>query len=165
MGKDSSFDVVSKVDLNIISECVQVALKEITNRYDFRGTDTAIELDQKTGELSLQSADEFKVQAAYDVLATRLAKRGVPLKNFDPQKVESALGGTARQKVKIIQGIPSDKAREIVAALKKTKLKVQAAIQGDQLRISSAKKDLLQEAISFLKGEDFGLQLQFENYR
>ncbi|HBL18941.1 MAG: YajQ family cyclic di-GMP-binding protein [Elusimicrobia bacterium GWA2_69_24] len=165
MANDYSFDVVSKVDLNLVSECIQVALKEIVNRFDFKGTNSNIELDPKALEIIIQSSDEYKVGAVYDVLCMRMAKRCMPLKNFEPQKIEAALGGTARQKVKIISGIPSDKAREIVAAVKKAGLKAQVAIQGDQVRVSSRSKDVLQEAISFLKGQDFKLQLQFENYR
>lgn len=165
MGKDFSFDVVSKVDMNTIGECVQVALKEVTNRYDFRGTDSKIELLKKEFHIKLQSADEYKVTALLDILNMRMAKRGLPLKNFTPEKVEDALGGTAKMKLKITQGIPSDKAKEIVKAIKKTGMKVQAAIQKDQLRVSSRSKDTLQDAIEFLKGKDFGLSLQFENYR
>ncbi|MFH2203306.1 MAG: YajQ family cyclic di-GMP-binding protein [Elusimicrobiota bacterium] len=165
MAKEFSFDVVSKVDMHAIGDCVQVALKEIGNRYDFRGTKSTIEYDQKAAVLTLQSTDDFKVKALLDVLNMRLAKRELPLKNFVDEKVESALGGTARMLVKITQGIPSDKAKEIVKELKKTKLKVQASIQKDQLRVTAKSKDELQEAISFLKGKDFGLALQFENYR
>jgi len=165
MAKDFSFDVVSKVDMHAISDCVQVAQKEITNRYDFRGTNSTIEYDLKAETLTLKSSDEFKVNALKDVLDMRLAKRGIPLKNFTSEKVESALGGTARMLVKITQGIPTDKGKEIVKEIKKTGLKVQAAIQQDQLRVSSRSKDVLQEAIDFLKGKDFGVSLQFENYR
>jgi len=113
----------------------------------------------------LESSDEFKLRALFDVLAARLAKRGIPLKNFDPQKAESSLGGRARQVVKITQGIPSDKAREIVAEIKKSGLKVQPSVQGDQLRVTSRSRDALQQAIAFLKGKDFKIDLQFTNYR
>lgn len=165
MAKEFSFDVVSKVDMHAINDCVQVALKEIGNRFDFRGTDSRIEYDQKAGLIKLQSADEFKVKAVLDVLNMRLAKRGLPLKNFSSEKVEEALGGTAKMLIKITQGIPSEKAKEIVKDVKKTGMKVQAAIQKDQLRVSGRSKDALQEAISYLKGQDYGLSLQFENYR
>ncbi|MFH1723968.1 MAG: YajQ family cyclic di-GMP-binding protein [Elusimicrobiota bacterium] len=165
MAKDSSFDVVSRVDMNLVTESVHVALKEIGNRYDFRGTDSAIDLDAKALVLTLRSSDEYKVKALFDVLTTRMAKRGLPLKNFTPQKFEEALGGTVRQKVTITQGVPTEKARAIVAAVKKAGIKVQVAIQGDQVRVSGRSKDLLQEAISLLKEKDFGLALQFENYR
>lgn len=165
MADEFSFDVVSKVNLQFVHEGVQTALKEILNRYDFKDTDSSIEFNEKELSLTLQSKDEHRLKALLDVLLMRLAKRGVPLKNFSPQKMESALGGTARQLVKVTQGIPSDKAREIVAEVKKSGLKVQASVQGDQLRVASRSKDVLQQAIVLLKGKDFGLDLQFTNYR
>jgi uncharacterized protein YajQ (UPF0234 family) len=162
---DFSFDVVSKVDLNVIEEAINVAKKEVTNRYDFKDSSPDIQLMQKENVIKLICSDEYKVKALYDVLLTRLSKRGVPLKNFQPQKIESALGGTAKQEVKIQQGIPADKAKEIVKLIKDSKLKATAAIQGDQLRVSSASKDTLQQIIALLKGHDFGVELQFMNYR
>lgn len=165
MADEFSFDVVSKVNLQFVSEGVQTALKEIINRYDFKDTDSGIEFNEKELSLTLQSKDEHRLKALLDILLMRLGKRGVPLKNFQPQKIESALGGTARQLVKITQGIPSDKAREIVAEVKKSGLKVQPSVQGDQLRVTSRSKDILQQAIVFLKGKDFGVDLQFTNYR
>ena len=154
---DYSFDVVSKVDLNIISEAVNATGKEIANRYDFKGTNSTLELNEKDNEL--------KVAALRDVLFTRLAKRGVALKNLTQGKVESALGGNAKQIIKIQQGIPSDKAKEISKYIKDAKLKVAASIQGDQLRVSSKSKDELQATIGKLGEKDFGLDLQFTNYR
>ncbi len=162
---DFSFDVVSKVDLNIIEEAISVAKKEIANRYDFKDSNPNIELLSKDNLIKLSCSDEYKVKALYDVLLTRLSKKGVALKNFQPQKIESALGGTAKQEVKIQQGIPSEKAKEIVKIIKEAKLKVTASIQGDQLRVISASKDALQDTINLLKGRDFGLELQFTNYR
>ncbi len=162
---DFSFDVVSKVDLNIIEEAISVAKKEIANRYDFKDSNPNIELLAKDNLIKLSCSDEYKVKALYDVLLTRLSKKGVALKNFQPQKIESALGGTAKQEVKIQQGIPSEKAKEIVKIIKDAKLKVTASIQGDQLRVTSASKDALQDSIGLLKGKDFGLELQFTNYR
>lgn len=162
---DFSFDVVSKVDLNIIEEAISVAKKEIANRYDFKDSNPSIELLAKDNLIKLSCSDEYKVKALYDVLLTRLSKKGVALKNFQPQKIESALGGTAKQEVKIQQGIPSEKAKEIVKIIKESKLKVTASIQGDQLRVVSASKDALQDSIGLLKGKDFGLELQFTNYR
>jgi uncharacterized protein YajQ (UPF0234 family) len=162
---DFSFDVVSKVDLNIIEEAISVAKKEIANRYDFKDSNPNIELLAKDNLIKLSCSDEYKVKALYDVLLTRLSKKGVALKNFQPQKIESALGGTAKQEVKIQQGIPADKAKEIVKTIKEAKLKVAASIQGDQLRVTSASKDALQDSITLLKGNDFGLELQFTNYR
>ena len=162
---DFSFDVVSKVDLNLIEEAISVAKKEIANRYDFKDSNPNIELLSKDNLIKLSCSDEYKVKALYDVLLTRLSKKGVALKNFQPQKIESALGGTAKQEVKIQQGIPSEKAKEIVKIIKEAKLKVTASIQGDQLRVISASKDALQDTINLLKGRDFGLELQFTNYR
>lgn len=162
---DFSFDVVSKVDLNIIEEAISVAKKEIANRYDFKDSNPNIELLTKENLIKLSCSDEYKVKSLYDVLLTRLSKKGVALKNFQPQKIEAALGGTAKQEVKIQQGIPADKAKEIVRTVKDAKLKVNASIQGDQLRVTSASKDALQDTISLLQGKDFGLELQFTNYR
>ncbi len=165
MAQDFSFDVVSKVDLHVVEECVQAAIKEIGTRFDFKGSVSKIEFDQKGPALSVTADDEFKLKSVHDILNTRLAKRGLPLKNFAPQKIEAALGGSVRQAVKVQQGIPSDKAKEIVAAIKKSGLKVQASIQGDQLRVSSKSKDALQQAIALLKAGSFGVELQFTNYR
>lgn len=162
---DYSFDIVSKVDLNIISEAVTAANKEIANRYDFKGTASSIELNQKENELKLASSDEFKVNTLRDIIFTRIAKRGVPLKNMQAQKIESALGGNAKQTVKIQQGIPAEKAKQISKAIKDAKLKVSASIQGDQLRVSSKSKDELQNTMALLRGQDFGVELQFTNYR
>ena len=162
---DYSFDVVSKVDLNVISEAVSAANKEITNRYDFKGTNSNIELNQKDNELKLASSDEYKVNTLRDIIFTRMAKRGIALKNLVPQKIENALGGNAKQTVKIQQGIPADKAKEITKTIKEAKLKVTASIQGDQLRVCSKSKDELQAVIALLKGHDFGVDLQFTNYR
>lgn len=162
---DFSFDVVSKVDLNIIEEAISVAKKEVSNRYDFKDSNPEMQLLQKENVIKLTCSDEYKVKALYDVLLTRLSKRGVALKNFQPQKIESALGGTAKMDVKIQQGIPADKAKEIVRLIKDNKLKASASIQGDQLRVTSASKDTLQQVIALLKGNDFGVELQFTNYR
>jgi cyclic-di-GMP-binding protein len=165
MASEFSFDVVSKVNMQFVSEGVTAALKEIVNRYDFKDTNSTIELNEKDGFLTLQSKDEYKMKALVDVLAMRLAKRGLPMKNFVPQSIETALGGTVRQKLTITQGIPSDKAKEIVAEIKKAGIKVQASIQGDQLRVTSKSKDLLQDTMTFLKGKNFEIDLQFTNYR
>jgi cyclic-di-GMP-binding protein len=165
MANEFSFDVVSKIDMNAVNDAINIANKEIGNRYDFKGSNSQITLDEKNNSLQLSSKDEYMVKALYDVLLGRLAKRGVPLKNFNPEKIESALGDTAKQTVKIQQGIPSDKAKEIVKAIKDQKLKVNTSIQGEQLRVTSRSKDDLQGVITFLKGRDFGLELQFDNYR
>jgi len=165
MAQEFSFDAMSKVDTNLVAECVQVAMKEVSNRFDFKGMVANAEFNPKELALTLTAQDEFKLKSLWDVVSMRLAKRGLPLKNFKLQRVEAALGGTARQAVKVQQGIPSDKAKEIVAELKKSGLKVGSAIQGDQVRVSGRSKDELQAALALLKGKDFGLELQFGNYR
>lgn len=165
MASDFSFDAVSKVNLTFVSEAIDTAMKEINNRFDFKDSGSSVALDAKTLELTLQSKDEYKVKAVWDIVAMRLAKRGLPLKNFEAGEPELALGQTARLKVKVTQGIPSDKAKEITAALKKSGLKVQGTIQGAQLRITSKSKDALQEAMRFLRTQDFKVDLQFENFR
>ena len=165
MADEFSFDVVSKVDLNVVDECVQVAMKEIANRYDLKGANASIEHDKKAGKLTLAAADEYKVNAVYDILTGRMAKRGLPLKNLERGKIEQALGQTARQVVTVKQGIPTDKAKEIVAAIKAAKLKVNASIQGDQLRVTSKSKDELQNAMARMRASDWGVELQFNNFR
>ena len=160
---DSSFDIVSSVDLQEVKNAIAQAMKEIQTRFDLKGTSSTIEL---TGEeLTLASADEFKLKAVRDVLEGRLVKRNVPLKALTFGEVEKALGGTARQKITLQKGIPTDKAREIVKVIKGSKLKVQAAIQGDQLRVSGKNRDDLQGVIRLLKGTDLGIDMQFTNYR
>jgi uncharacterized protein YajQ (UPF0234 family) len=165
MPSDFSFDVVSKVDMHAVEDGFNTAVKELGQRYDFRGSAAKIEFDQKAATFTLTCEDEMKMRALYDMLQTRLAKRNVPLKNLQAQKIESALGGNLRQVIKIQQGIPSDKAKEITAEIKKSGLKVQPSIQADQLRVTSRSKDSLQEVMTFLRSKDFGVDLQFTNYR
>ena len=165
MANDLSFDVVSKVEYTVVDEAIAIAMKEVINRYDFKDSKSEINFDKKNNSITLQSCDDYKVKALYDVLLTKLSKRGLPLKNFEPQKIESALGGTAKQAVKIQQGIPQDKAKEIVKAMKERKLKANISIQGDTLRVTSKSKDELQNVMSILRGEDFGIALQFDNFR
>jgi len=160
---ESSFDVVSSVDLQEVRNAVAQAMKEITTRFDLKGSGSDVSLQGE--ELVLTSADEFKLKAVRDVLETRLVKRNVPLKALSFGVVDKALGGTVRQKVALQKGIPTDKAREIVKLVKGTKLKVQAAIQGDQVRISGKNKDDLQAVMRSLKGADLGIDMQFTNYR
>jgi hypothetical protein len=160
---ESSFDVVSSVDLQEVRNAVAQAMKEITTRFDLKGSGSDVSLQGE--ELVLASADEFKLKAIRDVLETRLVKRNVPLKALSYGVVDKALGGTVRQKVSMQKGIPTDKAREIVKLVKNTKLKVQAAIQGDQVRISGKNKDDLQAVMKSLKAADFGIDMQFTNYR
>ncbi len=165
MPQDFSFDVVSKVDLQEVSNAVQQASKEIATRFDFRGSASKVEFSEKELELVLTSDDEHKMKSVVDILETKLVRRGVAVKAMEYGKVEPAAGGTVRQVAKIQQGIPSEKAKEIVRAIKDRKLKVQAAIQADQVRVSGRVKDELQSAMALLRERDFGLPLQFTNYR
>ena len=165
MPQDFSFDVVSKVDLQEVSNAVQQASKEIATRFDFRGSASKIEWNEKELKLTLASDDAYKLKSVVDILESRLVKRGVAIKALDFGKVEDAAGATVKQIVKVQQGIPSEKAKDIVKAIKDRKMKVQASIQADQVRVSGRNKDALQEVISLLKGGDFGLPLQFTNYR
>jgi uncharacterized protein YajQ (UPF0234 family) len=165
MAQDFSFDVVSEVDLNLVGESVQVAMREITNRFDFKTANASMELDAKTKKLIVRACDEMKIDNAIDILFMRMAKRGIPLKNFVKGKVESALGQTARMDVAIQSGIPADKAKEMVAAIKAAKLKVNASIQAEQLRVTSKSKDELQSAMVLLRQGNFGVELQFKNFR
>jgi uncharacterized protein YajQ (UPF0234 family) len=167
MANDYSFDAVSDVDLNLVSEVVQVAMKEISNRFDLKAANPSIELDAKEKKITVKASDEFKAEQVYDVLFTRLAKRGLSLKNFKKGKVEAALGQTGRIEIVIESGIPTDKAKKIQAALKEAKLKVNAQIQDAQLRVSSKSKDELQSAMALLRGGAAGweLDLQFKNFR
>ncbi|HJS59157.1 MAG TPA: YajQ family cyclic di-GMP-binding protein [Vicinamibacteria bacterium] len=160
---ENSFDVVSSVDLQEVKNAIGQAMKEIVNRFDLKGTGSNVELQGE--EILLTSSDDFKLKAVRDVLETRLVKRSVPLKALSYGEIEKALGGTARQKVSLQKGIPSDKAREIVKIVKGTKRKVQAAIQGDQVRISGKNRDDLQAVIQALRGSDLGIDMQFTNYR
>jgi uncharacterized protein YajQ (UPF0234 family) len=161
-----SFDVTSTIDLQEVDNAINQARKEIAQRYDFKGSKAAIELDQKNSVLTLTAEDKFKNGAVWEVLQTRMVRRNVPVKNLKPGDIEAAAGGTAKQTVTLQMGIPSETAREIVKAIKDAKMKkVQAAIQGDQLRISSPSKDDLQAAMQLLRSQDFGIALQFGNYR
>ena len=165
MAQEFSFDVVSKVDLQEVLNAVQQASKEIATRFDFRGSKSKVEWNEKELTLTMTSDDEGKLKSVKDILETRLVKRGVAVKSLDYQKVEPAAMGTVRQDVKIQQGIASEKAKEIVKTIKDRKLKVQAAIQADQVRVSGRAKDDLQEVMTILRAGDFGVPLQFTNYR
>ena len=165
MAQEFSFDVVSRVDLQEVGNAVQQSSKEMATRFDFRGSVSMIEWDDKALALTLTSDDAGKLKSVVDILETRLVKRGVAVKALDYGKVEPASGGAVRQVVKVQQGIPSEKAKAIVRSIKDRKLKVQAAIQSDQVRVSGRNKDDLQAVIALLKSDDFGLPLQFTNYR
>jgi hypothetical protein len=160
---DSSFDVVSSVDLQEVKNAISQAMKEITTRFDLKATGSDISLQGE--EIVITSADEFKMKAVRDVLETRLVKRNVPLKALTFGTMDKALGGTVRQKVLMQKGIPTDKAREIVKIVKGSKRKVQAAIQGEQVRISGKSRDDLQAVMQSLKAADLGIDMQFTNYR
>ena len=164
MASECSFDVVSRVDLEEVKNAVNQAVKEIGQRFDFKGSISRIELKDEA-LLTLTSDDEVKLKAVIDVLQSKLVKRGVSIRAMEYGKLEPAAKAAVRQEVKILQGIPPEKAKGLVKALKDAKLKVQAAIQGDQLRVSGKNKDDLQEAIALLKKNDQGLDLQFTNYR
>jgi len=157
MAQENSFDVVSKVDLQEVQNAVQQASKEIATRFDFRGSKSKIEWNDKELQLTLTSDDEHKLKSVVDILETKLVKRGIAVKSLDFQKVEPAAGATVRQIVKIQQGIPTEKAKAIVKAIKDSKIKVQASIQADQVRIAGKSRDDLQAVIALLKGDDFGL--------
>jgi hypothetical protein len=158
-----SFDVVSKVDPQEIDNAINQARKEIAQRFDFKGTDTRIEWE--AGEIRINSADAFKVKAAVEVLQSKLARRNVPLKAIDYGKVEPAAAGRAKQTLTVRQGIDADHARHLVKLIKDSKLKVQAQIQSDQVRVSAKKRDDLQAAIQLLRQQDFDLPLRYVNYR
>jgi cyclic-di-GMP-binding protein len=163
MAAENSFDIVSKIDMSEVTNAVTQSMKEIGQRFDFKGSKSNI--TQEKDALVIVSDDEFKLKSVIDILQNKLVKRGVPVKNLTYGKIEAALGGTIRQRIALQQGIPTDKAKEIVKAIKDSKIKVQAAIQADQVRVSGKNRDDLQSVIQLLKGRDFGIALQFENYR
>lgn len=160
-----SFDVVSKVNMQEVKNAIDQALKEIGQRFDFKGSKTELTLKEKEGELVIVSDDDHKLKAVIEIVKTKFAKRQVSLRAFTFGAVEEALGGTVRQVGKIQNGLAPEKAKEISRDLKDSKLKVQAQIQGDQVRVQSKSKDELQSAIALLKGKDFGIDLQFTNFR
>jgi cyclic-di-GMP-binding protein len=162
---DNSFDVVSVVDMAEVLNAVQQARKEVQTRFDLKDSKSEMDLNDKDKKLVIQSVDDFKLKAVVDVLQQKLAKRKVPLKNFGYGAITNAAGSTVRQEITIQSGIPVEKSKEIVKKIKESKIKVQASIQGDLVRVSGKSRDLLQEVIQLLKGSDFGLELQFTNYR
>ena len=166
MTPQSSFDVTSNVDLQEVDNALNQARKEVAQRYDFKGTKASIDFHPKESKLVLVADDDFKLNALWEIVQTRLIRRNVPVKNLTRGPAQPAANSTVRQEIDLQQGIPSEKAREIVKFIKDAKLrKVQAAIQGDQLRISSPSKDDLQEVMRVLREQDFGIALQFGNYR
>jgi uncharacterized protein YajQ (UPF0234 family) len=166
MAGASSFDVSTGADLQEVDNAVNQALKEIAQRYDFKGSHVTIELDRAKAEIRLHADDEFRMKQVLDVLTQKCAKRGVPLKNLKTGEMVPSVGTSVRCTVTLTQGIPQDTAKAIQKAIKERGFKkVQSAIQGDELRVSSPSKDELQEVIAFLKSQDFGLELKFGNYR
>ena len=166
MAAQVSFDITSNVDLQEVDNAVNQARKEVAQRYDFKGSKAAIDFNRAESTLVLTADDEFKMDALWEILQTRMVRRGVPIKNLKLDPVERAANDTVRRSVQLQQGIPTEAAREIVKFLKERKLKkVQAAIQQDQVRVTSPSKNDLQQAIQLLKEEDFGVELQFGNYR
>ena len=162
---ENSFDIVSRVDMQEVMNAVQQAMKEIKQRFDFRGSKSNIELDHGKNEIAIVSDDEYKLKSVVDVLQGKLIKRKVPLESLNYGKIESALSGTVKQSVAIQQGIPTEKSREIVKMIKSSKLKVQSEIQKDQLRVRAKKIDDLQSVMQLLKEKELGIHLEFVNYR
>ena len=166
MATTSSFDITSTIDFQEVDNALNQARKEVGQRYDFKGAKADIDLSTADKTLTLTADDEMKMNALWEIILMRLAKRGIPVKNFKSPESEPAAGGTVRRVIPIQTGIPIEAAREIVKFIKDKKLKkVQAAIQADQVRVSSPSKDELQDAMRALREHDFGVALQFGNYR
>ena len=165
MAEEHSFDIVCQVDMQEVANAVAQAVKEIAQRFDFKGSKSSIELDKGKGIITLLSDDEQKLKSVIDILQTKLVKRGVALKALDYGKIEKAAGGTVRQTVTLQQGIPQEKAKEIVKLIKDMKLKVTSEIQKDQVRVRAKKIDDLQAIMGRIKEKDFGIHIQFTNYR
>ncbi len=166
MAATQSFDVTTGCDLQEVDNAVNQARKEISQRYDFKGVKAEIEFKREENVINLTAPDDFKVRAVYEVLQTKMVRRGVPVKNVQVGKIEPAGGSTVRQELKLQQGIPTETARAIVKCIKDRKMKkVQASIQGEQVRVSSPSRDELQGVINLLKEEDFGIELSFGNFR
>jgi uncharacterized protein YajQ (UPF0234 family) len=166
MAQTNSFDVSTGVDLQEVDNAVNQAQKEIAQRYDFKGSKAGIDFKRGESMIVLVADDEYRMRALFDVLQAKMIKRGVPVKNLDLGEIKSAGGDTVRREIKLKTALDSDTAKKVAAAIKEAKLKkVQAAIQGDQVRVSSPSKDDLQEAIALLRSRDFGVELTFGNYR
>ena len=161
---ENTFDIVSKVDLQEVSNAIQNALKEIHTRFDLKDSKSNIQVEGKEA-IILSSLDDYKLKAVNDILQSKLVKRGVPIKALTYGAVEAAAGSTVRQRITMQQGISTEKAKEIVKVIKDSKKKVQASIQGDSVRVSGKDRDTLQEIIALLRGRDFGIDMQFTNYR
>ncbi len=162
---DNSFDVVSEISMPEVSNAIQQAMKEIITRYDLKDSKSNIELVEKDKKLILTSADDFKLKAVTEIMQSKLVKRGVPLKNFTYGVIQSASGSSVKQEVTMQCGLPIEKAKDVVKKVKDSKLKVQASIQGDLVRVAGKDRDTLQQAIALIKGADFGIDIQFTNFR
>ncbi len=162
---DNSFDVVSKIEIPEVSNAVQQAVKEIHQRFDLKDSHSNIELNEKDNKITLASQDEYKLKAVVDILESKLVKRKVPLKGLSYGPILPAAGSSVRQEITLQQGISTEKAREIVKKVKDSKLKVQVSIQGDFVRVSGRDRDILQSVIKLLRESDFGIDMQFTNYR
>src|SRR4051812_17626865 len=165
MASDNSFDVVSKIDIQELNNAMQQALKEIHTRFDLKDSKSDIKLEEKDSVITVSSADDFKLKAVNDILQNKMVKRGISLKALTFESIEPAAGGTVRQKIKMQQGIATEKAKEIVRIIKDSKMKLQASIQGETVRISGKDRDTLQQAIALLRKADIGIDMQFTNYR
>jgi cyclic-di-GMP-binding protein len=164
MAGDNSFDIVSKVDIQEVRNAIEQAIKEVRARFDLKDSHSEIKLEGDD-TIQLASADEYKLEAVKEILSQKLVKRGISLKALVYGKLEPATGSSVRQKITLQQGIPTEKAKDIVRLIKDSKKKAQASIQGDTVRISGKDRDTLQEVIALLKGKDFGIDMQFTNYR
>ncbi len=162
---ENTFDIVSKIDLNEVLNAVQQTSKEVQTRYDLKDSKSSVELSEKEHKILLASSDEYKLKAITEILGQKLVKRSVPLKGLEYGPIATASGGSVRQEINLQQGIATEKAKDIVKLIKDSKLKLQASIQGDVVRVSGKDRDTLQQAITLLKGKDFGIDMQFTNYR
>ncbi len=162
---DNSFDVVSKIEMPEVSNAVQQTVKEVSQRFDLKDSHSSIELNEKDNKILLASSDEYKLKAVIEILNGKLIKRKVPVKGLQYGTIIPAAGSSVRQEITLQQGIPIEKARDIVKKIKDSKLKVQASIQGDLIRVSGKDRDTLQQAIKLLNDSDFGIDMQFTNYR
>lgn len=163
MSKESSFDIVSKVEMSEVTNAISIAMKEIQTRYDFKGSKSDISLDKE--ELVLVSDDEFKLDQLKDVLFSKMIKRGIPVKNLDYAKVERASGGTVRQRAKLVQGIDKENAKKINTIIKNSGVKVKSQVQDDQVRVTGKNRDDLQKIIAAVREADLTVDVQFVNYR
>ena len=162
---DNSFDIVSKIEIPEVNNAIQQALKEINTRYDLKDSKSSIELKEKDNKILLASSDDFKLKAVIDILQSKLVKRNVPIKGLQFGTLVQGSTGTVRQEITLQQGIPMEKAKDIVRVIKDSKKKAQAAIQGDLVRVSAKDRDVLQEVMAVLRGQDFEIDMQFTNFR